>query len=167
MPKRPTTQASDANKQRVQDMLRQGPPRLQALNDRFSAAQLAQPLEPGEWSPHRILAHLVSCEARASEAIIHALLVDEPPFQPIHAERDLGALMRHEQYTFAELLAYLTFRRRMLLTVLEGLNHDQWLRTFQPAGRKKKQTVYNMTRGTAIHESEHLEHLESLLGVGR
>ncbi len=165
MPNEISTQASQANIQRVQEMLRRVPPQLEALNARYTPADLAQPLEPGEWSPHRILAHLVNCEARASEAIYHALLLESPPYQPIHAERDLGALMRYEQYSFADLVTYLSFRRRSLLAVLAGLSHEQWLRPFQPVGRKQQQNVYRMARGTSIHETRHIEHIADKLSI--
>ena len=120
-------------------------------------------MEDGEWSPRRILAHIVNCEARAAEAICHALLLAEPPYQRIHAERDLGKLMRYQQYSFVELLTYFSFRRRTLLFVLDGLKPQQWLRTFHAVGRQGPDTVYGMVRGTAIHETRHIEHIAETL----
>jgi hypothetical protein len=78
-------------------------------------------LGQGQRSFTEILAHLINCEARSSEAIYLALLADDPVLVDIHPERQLGKLLRYDQLAFADLLAYFKLRRTVLLRVLASL----------------------------------------------
>ena len=98
--------------------------------------------------------------ALSSEAIYLALLVKEPELAPIHAERDLGKLLRFERLPWADLLGYFKVRRAVLLGVLEGLKAAQWARVVREAGKQRKESVYWRARGLALHEAEHVGELE-------
>ncbi len=157
------SQASEANIQRVLAMLRLIPIQLESIGNQLEPAELEQPLAADEWSPQRVLAHLVHCEARSLAGISHALLLSNPPHPRIHAERQLGKLLRYEQFSYAELLVYFSLRRRALLAVLERLKAQQWLRTVQPVGKQRPENVYYLARALALHETEHLRDMRKKL----
>ena len=136
---------------------------MERLGKGLSDEKLHEPLGKGERSFIETLAHLLNCEARASEAIYMALLAKEPTFPQIHPERDLGKLLRYDLMDFRELLAYFKFRRAALLRVLSSLNESQWSRVIREEGKQRKESVYWQARGQALHELEHLLDLESKL----
>ena len=117
----------------------------------------------GERSLTENMAHLINVEALSAEAIYMALLAHEPLFSDTHPEREWGKLLRHEQFEFAELLAYFKFRRVVLLRVLNGLNDTQWARVIREEGKQRKESVYWRARTIALHELEHLTDLETKL----
>ena len=85
----------------------------------------------------------------------------------IHAERDLGRLLRFDLLAFAELLAYFRLRRTILLRVLATLTEESWSRCIREAGKQRKESVYWRARGIALHELEHLQDLEIKLNHKR
>ena len=141
MKKAISTKQTDANIAQVIALLAETPVKLKRLGDDLSGEQLRQPLGPGKRSITQDLAHLLNCEARSSEAIMLALLADDPVFVNVHPEWQLGKLLRFDQFPFADLLAYFTLRRTLLLQVLGSLTDDQWSRTIQQEGKKRKESV--------------------------
>ena len=163
MTKRLTTEPSAENKAKAMEMLATVPMRMEELGKRLTLQELERPMATGERSPRRVLVHLVNCESRSAEGIMHALLLRDPPYQRIHAERDLGKLMRYKQFNYDDLLRYFQFRRRALLTLLESLTERQWRRCVIREGVKGRLSVYYQARGMAIHETEHLADLHAKL----
>lgn len=163
------TEQTEANIAQVIALLQAMPDKLAQLSQPLTLEQLNQPLAPGERSFTQDLAHLLHCEARTSETIYLALLLDEPLVPDIHPERQFGKLWRYELLPFADLLAYFKLRRTMLLSILAGLTEAQWGRTIREAGKKRQESVYWRARGQALHELEHLTDIErklSQLGLG-
>jgi hypothetical protein len=158
-----STELTNANIATVKDLLADTPRKLEALSKRSAQEQLRQRLGPGERSVTEILAHLLNCEARSSEAIYLALLADEPVFVDIHPERQLGKLLRYDLIAFADLLAYFKLRRSVLSRVLALLIDRQWSRTIREGGKKRRESVYWRARSMAMHELEHLSEIESKL----
>lgn len=158
-----TTEATPENIQAVINWLTETPARLERLSQNFSEAQLRQPLGTGERSATEVLAHLLNCEARSSEAIYAALLVNEPELIELHPERQWGKLLQYGHFPFTELLAYFKFRRTALLRVLAALKPKQWLRAVHEAGKQRQETVYWKARTLAVHEAEHVAELEKTL----
>jgi hypothetical protein len=156
-----TTQTFD-NIRKVLELLAATPNQLTRLSQPLSDAQLHQPLGQGERSLTETLAHLLHCEARTTESITLALLADKPIFVELHAERQLGKLLRYDLLPFTELLAYFKVRRTVLLRVLTPLTEAQWSRYVVRAG-KRNESVYWRARGQATHEAEHLEDLKHKL----
>lgn len=154
-----STAVTPSNITKIVNLLATTPQQLEALSQRFSDEQLCQSSKPGERSATEILAHLLHCEARSSEAIYLALLVNEPVFIDIHPERQLGKLLHYDLLAFSELLAYFKFRRTVLLRVLTPLTAEKWLRCIQEEGKKRKESVYWRARSLALHELEHLSEL--------
>lgn len=159
------TQASDERIGLMLDHLEVAPQRLLNLAAGLSERELSAPLGEGERSFKRDLTHLCYCAERGSDPIHHALLLKEPFMPRIHAERDWGALMRYEDFSIPELLAYFQFRRRALMRILRGLRRKQWERTMRREGLKRSESVYYAARGLCLHELTHLEDLAKKLGV--
>jgi len=125
---------------------------------------LHEPLGQGERTPIEVLAHLINGEARSSEMIYQALLVDEPFFADFHPDRNWGKLTRFDLLEFSELAAYFNIRRKILLRVLSGLKEKDWARAVREEGKQRKESVYWRARTIAIHELDHLGELEKKIG---
>ena len=163
MTKSITTDQTPANITQVVEILTDSPTRLETLSKSVSAEKLRQPLGKGERTPTEVLAHVLNGEARSSEMIYQALLVNEPFFADIHPERDWGKLLRFDLIDFSELLAYFIIRRKVLLRVLSGLKEKDWARAVREEGKQRRESVYWRARTIAMHELDHLGDLENKL----
>lgn len=163
MKKSISTDLTPANIATVMEILAESPGRLEALSKAVPAERFHQPLGKGERTPIEVLAHMLNVEARSSEMIYQALLVDEPFFADIHPERDWGKLLRFDLLDFAELLAYFNIRRKVLLRALSALSEAQWGRAIREEGKKRKESVYWRARTIVMHELDHLGDLEKKL----
>jgi hypothetical protein len=158
-----STEPTKANTANVIALLTDTPVQLERLSVALDAARLRQPMKPGERSFSEVLAHLVHCEARSSEAIYLALLVNEPLFPDVHPERQWGKLLRYDLLDVSDLFAYFKLRRAVLMRVLTSLTEAQWQRVISEPGKKRKESVYWRARGLALHELEHVTDLQSKL----
>ena len=158
-----STDITDANITNVTALLADTPLQLERLSRALSSEQLCQPLAFGERSFSEDLAHLIHTEARSSEAIYLALLMEEPLFPDIHPERQWGKLLRFDVLAFPDLLDYFNLRRIVLLRVLSSLTKEQWQRSIREDGKKRKESVYWRARTIAMHELEHLSNLQNKL----
>ena len=163
MKKTISTEFTASNITKVMGLLAETPKKLEALSKSVSIKKRDQPLGEGERSLTETLAHLVNSEARTSEAIYLALLVDEPLMANVHSERDWAKLLRYDLSDFDELLSYFKFRRKVMLRVLSELKEAQWSRSIREEGKQRKETVYWRARSLALHEAEHLSDLENKL----
>jgi len=159
-----STEQTDSNIQDVLQLLADTPNRLAALAKGLSDKKLREPLGDGERSFAKTLAHIINCEALSADSIYQALLLNEPAIPHIHAERDLGKLLRFDLLDFHDLLAYFKIRRAILLRVLNSLPDKKWSRAIREQGKQRKESVYWRARGQALHELEHLTDLEKKLG---
>lgn len=162
--KKISTEQSKANIAAALEILTDTPAVLRALAGRCTPAQMRQPLAEGERSFTEVLAHLINGEGRMSEAIYTALLVDTPFVRDVHPDRDMGKLLRWQQCDVEDLLPYFNLRRKVLLRVLHGLSDDQWRRVIEEEGKQRKESVYRLTRALAMHEQEHVLHLQRFIG---
>lgn len=160
-----STDLTSINIAKVKELLADTPIQLESLSRQLSEEQLRQPLGKRERSFTEDLAHLIHTEARSSEAIYLALLMNEPLVPDIHTERQWGKLLRYDLLAFHELLAYFKVRRAILLRVLGSLAEEQWARTIREAGKKRQESVYWRARTIAMHEIEHLTDLQSKLNT--
>jgi hypothetical protein len=163
MKKTISTELSQANIERVKHLLADTPLRLATLSAEVAAERVRHPLGAGERSFTETVAHLLHCEARSAEAILLALLTDEPLLPDVHAERQWGKLVRLEQYEVIELLGYFAFRRKLLLGVLHEATDSGWQRTVREVGKQRQESVYWIARALALHEQEHMTDLERKL----
>jgi len=155
-----STDLTSTNIAKVLGILAETPSRLEGLSKPLSAEQLRQPLGEGERSYTEDLAHLIHSEARTSEAIYLALLLDEPLLPDLHAERQWGKLLRYDLLSCSDLLAYFRLRRLVLLRVLDSLTEGQWARSIREEGKKRKESVYWRARSLGMHEMDHLNDLQ-------
>jgi hypothetical protein len=139
------------------------PGQMVTLSAGLSPEQLRVPLGEGERSLTEDMAHLIKVEAVSSEAIYLALMLNNPLLHDVHSERDLGRLLRLDRFDFSELLAYFTFRRKILLGVLNALTDAQWTRTIRENGKQRQESVYWRVRGLALHEQSHVTDLQTKL----
>lgn len=163
--KRMSTERTSENIAAVLALLEASPGRFETLAEGMEEEGLRRPLRPGERSMTQNLAHIINCEARSTEAMLAALLLPEPLIPQIHPERQLGKLWRMDTYPYAQLLAYFTFRRQLMLGVLRSLTDKQWARRIQEPGKQRRESVYWQARSQALHEDEHLAEMEGQWAV--
>ena len=163
MKKTISTEITHSNIAEIIGLLAETPNALEAISKSVSAERLLQPLGKGERSFTEDLAHLIHGEARSSEMIYQALLVDEPYVADIHPERDWGKLLRFDLLDIPDLIAYFKTRRKVLLRVLSALTEDQWARVIREEGKKRKESVYWRARTIVMHELDHVGDLEKKL----
>lgn len=163
MKKSVSTDLTRANIAKVTDLLAETAPKLEGLSRSLTSEQFRQPLGAGERSLTEDLAHLIHSEARTSEAIYLALLLEEPLLPDIHSERQWGKLLRYDLLEFSDLLAYFKIRRAVLLRVLGSLSDEQWQRSIRENGKKRQESVYWRARALAMHELDHLTDLQKKL----
>jgi hypothetical protein len=166
MKKTISTALTRANIEIVLELLRDTPAQLEGLRKALREEDLRQPLGAGERSFTEDLAHLLHTEARSSEAIYLALLLDEPLMPDVHPERQWGKLLRYDLLEFSDLLSYFKLRRAVLLRVLDSLKEGQWARTIREAGKKRQESVYWRARTIAMHELDHLTDLQNKITRG-
>lgn len=163
MKKQISTAQTDSNIKEILRLLSETPERLAGMSKGLSEKRLHESLGVGERTFTETLAHVINVEAVSSEAIYLALMLDEPILHDIHAERDLGKLLRFDLLPFAEMLSYYRVRRTVLLRILESLSNEQWSRSIRENGKQRKESVYWRARGLALHELEHILDLERKL----
>lgn len=163
MKKTISTDLTNDNIAKVMDVLAEIPAQLEGWSRTLSEEQLRQPLGEGERSFTEDLAHLIHSEARTSEAIYLALLLEEPLIPEVHSERQWGKLLRYDLLSFPELLVYFKLRRTVLLRILDSLTQEQWSRTIREEGKKRQESVYWRARALAMHEQDHLSDLQNKL----
>jgi hypothetical protein len=161
MKKTISTDLTSVNISKVTELLAKVPMQLEMLSKSLTSEQLIQPLGSGERSFTEDLAHLINSEARSSEAIYLAILVDEPFVPDIHSERQWGKLLRYDLLLFSDLLVYFKLRRSVLLRVLASLTKEQWGRSIREEGKKRKESIYWRARSIAMHELDHLTDLQN------
>lgn len=163
MKKTISTELTNINIAKVMEILAETPSLLEVLSQPLSEKQLRQPLGAGERSFTENLAHLIHSEARTSEAIYLALLLEEPLLPDVHSERQWGKLLRYDLLPFSDVLSYFKVRRTVLLRVLTSLSEAQWARSVREEGKKRSESVYWRARSLAMHELDHLTDLQNKL----
>lgn len=163
MKKQISTAQTEANIKEILRLLMETPVRLAVLSKGLSELKLQEPLGKGERSFTEMVAHMINTESISSDAIYLALMLNEPMLPDIHAERDLGKLLRFDLLPFSELMTYFATRRTVLLRILASLTDEQWSRSIRENGKQRKESVFWRARGLALHELEHLQDLETKL----
>ncbi len=155
-----STQQSPANIAAVLHLLDDTPRELDRLCSPLTPQALHAPMRDGERTPTEVMAHLINVEAIDTQAILLALMRDQPLLHDIHAERDYAKWTQFQAFEFGELLAYFALRRQVLLRLLRSLSDSQWSRTIREEGKQRQESVYWRARSLALHEQEHLTDLQ-------
>jgi hypothetical protein len=158
-----STEITEANIAQAIGLLSDTPRKLEALYARFSDEKFTKPLGKGERSATETVAHLLHCEAIASEFICLALLKNNVTVIDVHPEREFGKLARYDMFSFKALLEYFNFRRTAMLRMLTPLTLTQWARALSAKGKTRSESVYWRARSMSLHEMEHLVEIENKL----
>jgi hypothetical protein len=149
-------------------MLAAAPPRIAALAEGMTPAQLRTTPSDGEWSANDVLAHLRACADMWGGAIMMILAEDRPTIRAINPR----TWIKQTDYVDLEfrpsLDAYVA-QRAELLAVLEPLPPDGWSRaaTVTGAGKVLERTVLSYAQWLARHERPHLRQIERIVNATR
>jgi len=144
--------------------LADGPPRIAALADGRSPAQLHAAPSPGEWSANDLLAHLRTCADVWGDYITRILTEDHPTIRAISPRTHLKRT-NYPNLDFHPSLAAFTAQRTALLTRLNALPPQAWSRTatVKANGRILERTLLSYADLLARHEQPHLDQLATIL----
>ena len=140
-------------------LLAETPHRMAAGTVGMDDARLRVPLEEGEWSLIRVLAHLRAAADVWGDSIEVMLRLDQPVVTYIHPNKRMKAA------GYATLEFHISFeafcrQRAELLGKLANLSPENWSRSALIHGRTH--TVFSQTRRMALHEADHWEQIDRL-----
>jgi DinB superfamily len=144
-------------------LLELSPARIAAATAGVPPAALSQPPGGKAWSPAEVLAHLRACDDLWSHSIYAMLAEDRPVLPQIHPRRWARAA-GFVTLDFRASLRAFRLKRAELVGVLRPLPAEAWRRSADIGGRAH--TVYSQVRRLALHEQEHCNQLEQMLGKG-
>jgi hypothetical protein len=114
------------------------------------------------WSAAEILAHIRAC-ADLWTFSIYAMLAEKEPVLADINERKWTKITRYAALPFHFSLQAYTLQRSHLLQILHDLPFESWERSATIL--RRRHTVFTQARRLAIHETEHLEQLKTLLAT--
>lgn len=150
---------SDISK--VLSILAATPRQINNLFSKFDDDHLYNPPNQKAWSAAEILAHLRAC-ADVWTYSIYVMLTEEHPTLPDINERKWAKVTGYAGLPIALALQAFTFQREELMRVLRNLPPEGWNRTAMIFEREH--TVYGQARRMALHEQNHVEQMEQLVG---
>lgn len=152
----------------ILSLLAATPPRLAALTEGLSPAQLRTAPGPGEWSGNDVLAHLRACADVWGKSIATILAEDRPTLRAMDPRTWMTRTDYPEQEFRPSLHAFTT-QRAELLAVLEALPREDWSRkaTVTGAGRTLERTVRSYAERLAIHERPHIKQVKHVVSTLR
>ncbi len=131
---------------------------LRAAAGAWDSSKEHQPLAPGEWTPHQVLAHVAAAESLAFLPRLKRIASEDHPDLP---SWDEGAWME-ETYDAGEAsekwLRVFESARREGLDLIQGLSEDDWSRM----GRHPSQgdrTLQWWLEYSVSHADDHLDQL--------
>lgn len=144
--------------EQVLTLLAEHPPRLAALTDGLSEAQLHASPNPGEWSANDVLAHIRSC-ADVWGGCIRVILAEDRPTIKAVDPRTWIERTNYPELDFHPSLRAFATQRADLLAVLESLPPASWSRTatVTGAGKVLVRTVQDYAARLARHERTHVK----------
>lgn len=139
-------------------LLDAAPGRVAEMAAGLSAARLATPPAPGDWSARDIVAHLLACDDVWGAAIARIAAEDHPTIQAVNPPTWIA---RTDYLTrpFDALWPAYAAQRAELVALLRGLPAAAWQRagTRVGAGRPMEYTLGKYALETARHERPHLK----------
>lgn len=145
-------------------LLRQNLARLSTLTDGVPAERLRAAIEPDEWSPSQILAHIRACSDVWGGNIERILADDHPTFAGMNP-RTWMARTDYPEWPFDAAFAAFSAQRHDLLQQLDGLTPDGWERsaTVTSYGQANERSVRSYASKLAKHERTHVRQIERTL----
>ncbi len=142
------------------DTLEYTPQYLTALAKRFDEKSSLEPIIDGKRSFRATLIHLLNFEGLNYTNVYAAFLINKPQVYPIHAERDFDKLNLFADFHTDELLTAFCFERKKYFNFLKSLKKKDWCKPMTEEGKTREETIYSMTRRTAVHDFTHIEILK-------
>jgi hypothetical protein len=141
-------------------LLEATPPRLAALTESLTPAQLRTAPAPDEWSANDVLAHLRACADMWGKYIMAMLAEDEPTLRAINP-RTWIERTNYRELDFRPSLRAFASQRAELLATLKPLPAEGWSRSaiVTGAGKPLTLTVLSYTQRLARHERPHIKQI--------
>ena len=145
-------------------LLEATPPRLAALADGVTPAQLRAAPAPNEWSANDVLAHLRACADMWGKYIMAMLAEDRPTLRAVNP-RTWIEQTNYRELDFQPSLQAFASQRAELLAVLKPLPADGWVRSaiITGAGKPLTLTVLSYAERLARHERPHVKQIERVV----
>lgn len=146
-------------------LLEATPPRLAALTESLTLAQLRTAPAPDEWSANNVIAHLRACADMWGKYIRAMLAEDTPTLRAVNP-RTWIEQTNYRELDFQTSLQAFTTQRAELLAMLKPLPVDGWSRsaTVTGAGKPLTLTVLSYAQRMALHERPHVKQIERIVG---
>ena len=158
----------ELQREKVVEMLAQGPPRIAAASAGIPPAELRLSVETGAWSVNEVLAHLRAC-CDVWAGCIERIVVEERPTIRAMNPRTWIEKTDYLEQDFQRSLEAFTAQREALVELLSGLPGEAWSRaaTVTGAGKTLERTVFAYAQWMATHERSHLKQIERMLAKPR
>jgi hypothetical protein len=145
-------------------VLAAGPDMIRAAAATLTDEELAERMEPDEWSPNEILAHLRACQDVWGDSRMARMLAEDHPTMRAVNPRTWLEQTDYRELPFQRSLAAFAAQRDSFIRIISGLSPDQWTRagTFTGGGRPREYTVHTEADGLARHERSHVRQIERL-----
>ena len=147
-------------------LLEATPPRLAALTDGLTPAQLRTAPAPDEWSANDVLAHLRACADMWGKSIMAMLAEDTPTLRAVNP-RTWIKQTNYRELDFRVSLRAFAMQRAELLATLKPLPAAGWSRsaTVTGAGRPLTLTVLSYAQRLVLHERPHIKQIGRIVAT--
>ena len=154
--------------EQVLTWLAEHPPRIAALTEGLTSAQLCTRLNPNDWSANDVLAHLRSCADVWGKYIRKILTEDKPAIRAV-SPRTWMKKTNYPELEFGTSFRAFTTQRDDLLSVLESLPPIAWFRaaTVTRVGKVMDLTVLDYAEQLVNHERSHVSQIEHIVNALR
>lgn len=139
------------------DQFLEGHRLLASSIDGLSPEQMKQTAEPGKWTIHENVIHVVDADLAYSERIKRVLAEEEPVLLPFDQDLWTARLDYHGRDIHAHIELFRLIRQTTA-EMLQGLTAEQWLK----AGKKghEEMTVQQMVEALVGHVKGHVQAIE-------
>ena len=141
-------------------VLRATADRIRELTEDLAPEQTAVPPQPGKWSIHEIVAHLVDVELVFQTRARFIMFQDNPPLPSFDQDRWVLGWAR-EQEPWDETFERFRVLRRSLLRLFDNAQgHD--LERYGTHSERGPQTISDYVKLIAGHDLNHLQQIERI-----
>jgi len=134
------------------------PSEFQTMLRSFDAASLHRPLEPGGWSSHQVMAHVLASESEALLPRILRILDESDPELPNWDEIGWMANDYDSERSIVEMLKAFAAARKPVEDRLAGLPLEDWNRAGVHPTRGRRTALWWLEY-TVAHAKDHLNQL--------
>ena len=133
---------------------------LTSIAKKFDDKSSLKSIIEGKRSFRETLIHMLNFEGLNYTTVYPSLLITKPQVYPIHAERDFDRLNLFADFQLNDLLLAFCFERKKYLTFLKSIKKKDWKREMTEVGKTREETIYSMSRRTAVHDFTHIQILK-------